>query len=176
MPLTHFIWPLHEHLHLPVFVRLSVPVQNVPTASLAHGSDFTDNLGYLLPRLHFRALSRGGRVLLVASAGTAAGCLGLVAPLSYMLTAQPEAVVAWSVATAAGAGLTTAAVWSTYWRAQSKVASWLRDMVSLCDGAAAASWVLSRTRPSVCGGWRGDHGVRSLVCLLTGSCLWMLLI
>ncbi|KAF6770845.1 hypothetical protein AHF37_11065, partial [Paragonimus kellicotti] len=123
--------------------------QHVPASKSSSRSTYTDNLVYLLPELRFRPLTTSGRLIVSASLFTALGCLGLVAPLAWLLTSNPDLVIAWSVAASAGAGATTSLVWARYWRAQAHMAEWFKLLHFDCghsSGSQAVNTVLQLAR------------------------------
>ncbi|KAF6767682.1 hypothetical protein AHF37_10905 [Paragonimus kellicotti] len=124
-----------NRLHLKFF-------EHVPASKSSSRSTYTDNLVYLLPELRFRPLTTSGRLIVSASLFTALGCLGLVAPLAWLLTSNPDLVIAWSVAASAGAGATTSLVWARYWRAQAHMAEWFKLLVSMCFVSFLSAFVL----------------------------------
>ncbi|KAA3672828.1 uncharacterized protein DEA37_0007744, partial [Paragonimus westermani] len=131
-----------NRLHLKFF-------EHVPASKPSSRSTYTDNLVYLLPELRFRPLTTSGRLLVSASLFTALSCLGLVAPLAWLLTSNPDLVIAWSVAASMGAGATTSLVWSRYWRAQARMAVWFKLLHFDCgrsSGSQAVNTMLQLAR------------------------------
>lgn len=121
----------------------------VPASKSSGGNFPTDNLSYLLPHLRYLPLTVGGRVLLLSSALTAIGCLGLVAPLAWLLTVNPDLVIAWSITATAAAGGTASLVWARYWRGQAQLEDWIKQMHYQCgslSGVYAVNNLVSLAR------------------------------
>ncbi|TGZ59015.1 hypothetical protein CRM22_009318 [Opisthorchis felineus] len=126
------------HLQLKLF-------DDVPVPKLSGKSTYVDNLAYLLPDVRFQALTPVGRMIVVVSSATALGCIGVVTPLAWLLTANPDLVIAWSLAATAGAAATASLVWARYWRARARLGHWLKMLHYQCGqttGSRAVNSVL----------------------------------